>query len=59
MKKIFKDPIEIHFKFESQWLERLKTLARKRSVELDQNVTYNDLIRAAIVKEYPSLIEKA
>lgn len=47
----------IHLRIDAELLDKLKTVARRVSAELDQNITYNDIIRSAIIKTYPSLVE--
>lgn len=47
----------IHLRIDTALLEKLKTVARRVSAELDQNISYNDIIRSAIIKTYPSLVE--
>lgn len=47
----------IHLRIDTELLKKLKTVARRVSAELDQNISYNDIIRSAIIKTYPSLVE--
>jgi len=43
--------IVVSFRIEPEYLKKLKTLARKRSVKEDADITYADVIREMIKKK--------
>jgi predicted DNA-binding protein len=44
--------VPITIRFPEEIIERLKTLARKRSAKADKDISYTDLIRGAVQEKY-------
>ena len=47
--------IQINFRISTKWHEYLKQLARELSVKTSTDISYTELIKNAIKKEYPEL----
>jgi len=47
--------IQINFRISTKWYEYLKQLARELSVKTSTDISYTELIKNAIRKEYPEL----
>lgn len=44
--------MQINLSIPKEWKTELERIARLQSVEQDKTITYSDLIRQSIVKEY-------
>jgi len=44
--------VQVNVLMPIQWKEKLEEIARETSVRENKNISYQDLIRAALVKKY-------
>lgn len=55
LKGVIMKTIQINFRISTKWHEYLKQLARELSVKTATDISYTELIKNAIKKEYPEL----